>query len=306
MLAKFKVFCSLVKRNTKLYFKDKITFFMSLITPFILLILFLLFLKNTYVQSIDSIISAAGFAIPDKLKESMVASWFVSSILSTSAVTISFCSATIIVNDKLHLSGQDIAVTPISKSTIFMAYLCSTFISTMIIMLLIMAVGFIYIAIIGWYLSFLAVVQIVLSVVLLALFGSVLSCIIFNFVKSQGATSAVATLISSCYGFLSGAYMPLSQYPKAMASILGFNPGVYGNSILKYSFMNGAIDQMVNKHHLPMAIAETLRDSFDLNYYFFDSKVSILCCFLILAGIILILLSLFVVIAFRRKRKYSK
>ena len=37
---------ALVKRNTKLYFKDKGMFFSSLITPVILLVLYATFLKN--------------------------------------------------------------------------------------------------------------------------------------------------------------------------------------------------------------------------------------------------------------------
>ena len=45
-----KKLISLVKRNTKCYFKDKVMFFMSLITPLILLVLFVTFLKNIYTE----------------------------------------------------------------------------------------------------------------------------------------------------------------------------------------------------------------------------------------------------------------
>ena len=38
----------LTGRNIRLYFKDKITFFTSLITPLLLLVLFSTFLKNIY------------------------------------------------------------------------------------------------------------------------------------------------------------------------------------------------------------------------------------------------------------------
>ena len=39
---------ALVKRNTKLFFKDKGMFFTSLITPLILLVLYSTFLGNVY------------------------------------------------------------------------------------------------------------------------------------------------------------------------------------------------------------------------------------------------------------------
>ena len=44
---------ALVWRNTKLFFKDKGMFFTSLITPLILLVLFVTFLGNVYRDSLD-------------------------------------------------------------------------------------------------------------------------------------------------------------------------------------------------------------------------------------------------------------
>ena len=42
---------SLIKRNIKLYFKDKGLFFSSLITPIILLVLYVTFLRNVFYDS---------------------------------------------------------------------------------------------------------------------------------------------------------------------------------------------------------------------------------------------------------------
>ena len=43
-----KTIGALIKRNVKLFFKDKGTFFTSLITPVILLVLYATFLYNVY------------------------------------------------------------------------------------------------------------------------------------------------------------------------------------------------------------------------------------------------------------------
>ena len=45
---------ALIRRNTKLYFKDKGMFFTSLITPLILLVLYSTFLGNVYEESFRS------------------------------------------------------------------------------------------------------------------------------------------------------------------------------------------------------------------------------------------------------------
>ena len=49
-----KVLLSLIKRNTKLFFKDKAMFLTSLITPLILILLFVTFLGNVYRDSFNS------------------------------------------------------------------------------------------------------------------------------------------------------------------------------------------------------------------------------------------------------------
>lgn len=303
-MGNLKLLFSLSKRNIKLYFKDKTTFFLSLITPFILLILFVLFLKNTYISALESVIEPLNINISSQIKEGFVSSWLVSSIVSTSAVSVSFCSSTLMVNDKLNNTSIDIDVSPVPSYIKRLSYLISTFVSTTLIMFIVLLIGFTYIGIVGWYLTFFDVIKILLSTILLTLFGSTLSCIVFSFIKSQGGISTIATLVSSCYGFLSGAYTPLSQYPKIMVSILGFNPGIYGNCILKSSFMSGAVDKIGEATPIEYnSIISEIKNEFDLNYYFFDNYINIKMCFLILSCIGAILLGIYLLMAYKAKKK---
>ncbi len=62
----FAAFQTLTNRNIKLYFKDKTTFFMSLITPLILLVLFVTFLRNVYIGTLESVLPE-GIAIGDEI-----------------------------------------------------------------------------------------------------------------------------------------------------------------------------------------------------------------------------------------------
>ena len=55
---------ALVRRNVKLYFRDKGMFFSSLITPIILLVLYATFLKNVYDDSFRSALREPRFRIP--------------------------------------------------------------------------------------------------------------------------------------------------------------------------------------------------------------------------------------------------
>ena len=53
---------------------------------------------------------------------------------------------------------------------------------------------------------------ILVDVVLLVLFGTALSSIINIFLSTQGQISAVGTIVSAGYGFICGAYMPISNF----------------------------------------------------------------------------------------------
>ena len=103
---------ALVKRNTKLFFKDKGMFFTSLITPAILLMLYVTFLANVYR---DSFISSMpeGVTLPEDLLEGLVCGQLISSILAVSCVTVAFCSNFLMVQDKVTGAIRDLRITPV-------------------------------------------------------------------------------------------------------------------------------------------------------------------------------------------------
>ena len=123
----------LVKRNIKLYFKDKGMFFTSLITPLILLVLYGTFLSNVYEDTFRSAMEAAGATVSDKLIGGCVGGELVSSLLAVSCVTVAFCSNLLMVQDKITGARRDITIAPVRPSTLALSYYLSTLISTMLI-----------------------------------------------------------------------------------------------------------------------------------------------------------------------------
>ena len=104
----------LIRRNTKLYFKDKGLFFSSLITPLILLVLYATFLANVYR---DSFVSALpeGMQVADSLIDATVGGQLISSLLAVSCVTVAFCCNMVLVQDKVNGSRRDLTVSPVSR-----------------------------------------------------------------------------------------------------------------------------------------------------------------------------------------------
>ena len=292
----------LIKRNIKLFFKDKGMFFTALITPAILLVLYATFLGNVYRDSFVANIQNAG-ELSDKLIDSLVASQLISSILAVSCVTVAFCSNFLMVQDKANGTVKDFRISPIKSSVISLSYYVATILSTLLICFSATAVCLIYLASVGFYMSVADVFLLILDVFLLVLFGTALSSVINFFLSSQGQISAVGTIVSSGYGFICGAYMPISSFSTGLQRVISFLPGTYGTSLVRYHSMRGGLAEM-EKDGVPAEIIDELMNALDCNLYFFGHKVEPWVMYLILSGSILLLLGIYIALnALRKKEK---
>lgn len=279
---------NLIKRNVKLFFKDKGMLFTSLVTPLILLVLYVTFLGNVYRSSFTANVPEF-IQIDDSLINGLVGGQLVSSLLSVSCITVAFCSNFLMVQDKVSGVKKDIDITPVRKSVLALSYYISTFISTFIICLIAMGGGFIYLACTGWYLSLGDVLLVILDTFLLVLFGTALSSIVNYFLTSQGQISAVGTIVSACYGFICGAYMPISQFSSFLQKLLSFLPGTYGTSLFRNHCINGVFREMSASNY-PSELINGFKDTVDCNVYFFENRVSIpsMYIYILVADIVLI------------------
>lgn len=292
---------ALVRRNTKLYFKDKGMFFTSLITPAILLVLYSTFLANVYRDSFRASLKAAGTSVSDKLLWGCVGGELISSLLAVSCVTVAFCSNLLMVQDKVTGARKDITVTPVKPGVLALSYYISTIFTALIINFAALALCLVYIAKVGWYLSMGDVAALVLDVVLLVLFGTALSsCIIFP-LKTQGQASAVGTVISSGYGFICGAYMPVSSFSEGLQRVISFLPGTYGTGLLRNHALRGVFAEMKNIG-FPADVVESIRDSVDCNLYFFDNRVHMGAMYIILVAFIALAVGLYVALNLGKRK----
>ena len=159
----------------------------------------------------------------------------------------------------------------------------------------------VYISIVGWYMSFIDVILLFVDIILLVLFGTALSSIINYFLSSQGQISAVGTIVSSCYGFICGAYMPISSFGDGLQKALAFLPGTYGTSLVRNHAMRGAIEEL-SKEGMPDEVITSVKDAMDCNIYFFDSQVPLGVMYVILGSTVVILITAYILINKFKKR----
>ena len=275
----------LTKRNIKLFFKDKGLFITSLITPLIILFLYLAFLKDIYLNSFESGIIEGLISSGMNKEEAMalinsdaeirniingvICAQLVSSVLAVSCISISFSANLMMVQDKVTGAIKDISIAPVKKSTIALSYYLGTFLVALIICLVTTAIGLVYMALTNWYLTFSDCLFMVLDVILLVLFGTALSSVVCYPLSTEGQISAVTAIISAGYGFICGAYMPISSFSDTLQKVILFLPGTYGTSIIRNVTMGGAFRAMEN-HNILKNFVPSMKESIDCKLYFFE------------------------------------
>lgn len=286
-----KAVISLVNRNRKLFFRDKGMFFSALITPFILIVLYATFLAKVYKDSFTSAFPE-GFTITDKLIEGTVASQLVAALLAVSCVTVTFCVNLTMVQDKASGARKDFNVSPVSRSKIYLGYFIATVLNSLMVNGLALVIGLLYIGKMGWYLSFMDVLWVIFDEILLVLFGSTLSSIISYPLTTQGQMSAVGTIVSAGYGFICGAYMPISNFGSGLQKALSYLPGTYGTSLIKNHMLRGIFEEMESEK-LPDELITAIRETLDCNPQFHGNVVNTTQMVFIMAGSIVVLGAIF-------------
>ncbi|MDY4923022.1 ABC transporter permease [Frisingicoccus sp.] len=259
-------FKTLVNRNRKLFFKDKGMLFSSLITPIILIVLYATFLAKVYKDSFVSNIPEV-LHISEKLINGTVAGQLAAALLAVSCVTVTFCVNLTMVQDRANGVRKDFDVSPVRKPVIYLGYFFSTVLNSLMVNLLALVLCLGYVWMMGWYLTVFDVVLLIFDMILLVLFGSVLSSIVCYPLNTQGQMSAVGTIVSAGYGFVCGAYMPISNFGEGLQKAMSYLPGTYGTALIKNHMLRGVFEEM-EVQGFPKEVVTGIADSLDCNPVF--------------------------------------
>ncbi|MCK5731492.1 MAG: ABC transporter permease, partial [Tenericutes bacterium] len=197
---------SLVKRSLKLYFRDKMAVFFSMLGVFIIILLYLVFLGDLMASNVS--FSPESGIDP----EFFINSWIMAGVISVATVTTTLGAYGIAVTDKATKVINDFKVSPIKRSTLVLSYIISSFIVGVIMSVISLAFAEFYIIISGGELiSFIGLLK-ALGVILLSVFmSSSIVFLVIAFVKSNNAFGAISSVFGSMIGFLMGVYVPIGN-----------------------------------------------------------------------------------------------
>ncbi|WP_315369700.1 ABC-2 transporter permease [Oribacterium sinus] len=135
-----------IKRNVLLFFKDWQSILFSLLTSIIVLVLYLLFLKGTFVSAIQSAMEQyPGLAsmVPQKNIDMFANLFLLSGILGSAMISVPFSCITVLVKDRANKVDYDILATPMKREQIIFAYFVSAVLTSTLLTDIILAVGLI-------------------------------------------------------------------------------------------------------------------------------------------------------------------
>lgn len=261
-----------MKRNIKLFFKDKGMFFTSLITPAILLVLYATFLGNVYEDNFVASIPE-GVNVSADVIDGIVAGQLMSSILAVSCVTVAFCTNLLMVQDKARGPVKDLTITPAKPAVLSAGYVCASLVSTLLICFVSTGICLGYVRFTGWFMEPDDVLMLFASVFVLAFFGIALSSVVNFFLSTEGQISAVSSIISAGYGFICGGYMPISAFGEGLRKAVSFLPGTYGTSLVREYSLRGVLSEMESQG-VPAEVTDYIGEFLDCTIYFSGEEVS--------------------------------
>ena len=240
-MAKLRGFLGLTKRNMLVFFTDKGTLFFSMLTPMIILLLYILFLKNSLLSSLQNAATGLENLVAAKDMAQFVNGLLLTGIISSALITIPYNALEIIVRDREDRVDLDMLSTPVKRFEIILSYFCAAVISAFMQTMVVLAVGIGILSMSGdMYLTALDIVKLVGAVFLGTVSSTSVFMVVMMFFKSMGTCGAFMGILSAVSGFVIGAYMPLSQFNKGIQNVCNLVPAT-GITVLIRNYLTGGI-----------------------------------------------------------------
>ncbi|MCL1885006.1 MAG: ABC transporter permease [Defluviitaleaceae bacterium] len=213
---------TLLKRNVKLYFRDKASLFFSMLSIIIIIALFALFLGQGNWGS-------------NEIRDT----WLMAGVLAVASITTSIGVFEVVISDRLNKVAKGFYASPVKRSHITAAYVLSPFIVG-VLMTTATAIGFgIFILATGGYLpNAIGILQLFGMILLSNITGTAIIGFIVSLIKSTGAWNTIGTIIGTLSGFLMGVYMPIGNLPNPVQNIMILFPPFHSAMLFRQILMD--------------------------------------------------------------------
>lgn len=287
-------------RNLKIFVKDKANIFFALLAPLIVLGLYILFLGKTQTDALLEALKSMGITDAGEEVRSFADCWMLSGVMASAGVTVPLCACGVMVQDATRGIRNDLLASPVPRWMPSAAYFLSVVLAGFLIGLAVLVLCLGWLALSGsWFLTALEVLGLVGLLLLSVLSSSTLLVFVVSFFRTEGAFTGLNVILGTVIGFLIGAYMPLSMFPKGVQYVTLFVPGSYSAALFRNLFLNGALENI--SQNVSAAFADSLAEQFTLRLDAFGTELSPAVMAIILAGTVLLFAAANLIKAFDKR-----
>ena len=275
-----KMYLGLTKRNMLVYFKDRQAILFSLLTSIILFVLYLLFLRGTFVDAINQALASMPMIrelVRDEDLEMFTNIKLLVGIIGSAAITVPFSCLRTVTADRESRVDQDILATPVSRSQIVLAYFTASALSAILMTSVILTAGLVILQLQGsLYLGVGGLLRAYGVTALGCVSATALFMNVVLFFRSGSASSAFFGILSAVSGFVIGAYIPVSQFSGGVRTVCNLFPASHITILLRNVLLNGLLG------HVDSSIGgldnggfvQTLREIFTFKADMFGSSLN--------------------------------
>lgn len=243
MTKAINAFKGMALRNIRVYLKDKTSIIMSLMAQIIILGLFILFLKNNYTDSIIAQLGELKDLLSDKDINAIVNSYLMAGVIGTSVVTVALNSLSVMVSDRERKINFDYGAAPVKGHTVVLSYFSGAVVNTFLVSAILTTAGFIFLCM-GSEISYtlLDFLKIYGLVALGSISATLVLMVFASFFKKSSTQGSFGVLVSAAIGFITGAYIPVSQFGDTVQTCVNLVPASQIAGMMKYVLITPTID----------------------------------------------------------------
>lgn len=229
-------------RNLRLYFRDPLGVFFSLLGALIVFLLYALFLGSIQTQSIAATAPGADPA----LVQGFVDAWMFAGIVALSTMSTTLGALSVFVDDASSGRFRDFLVSPIRRGQLVLGYLLGAFVIGLVMTLIVLAVALVYLWLVSGVVLGLGQVGAIIGWIALSCAGfAALWAFVVSFLRTPGAFAAASTVVGTVAGFVAGAYIPVGLFPDAVREAVSALPFAQSAMLLRGEFTGDALSALV-------------------------------------------------------------
>lgn len=251
-------------RNLKVFFKDKMAVFFSLLSVFIIIGLYALFLGDVWASDMGDLPGV----------HFLMNSWIMAGLLAVTSVTTTMGAFGTMVFDKEVKMTKDFVASPIKNRTIAAGYILSAIIIGVIMSLITFVLAEIYIfAYGGELLSAVSALKVLGLILLATISGTSMVLLIVSFFKSMNAFATASTIIGTIIGFITGIYVPIGSLPESVQMIVKCFPVSHAAMLFRSVMMEDAMG--VTFAGAPAQVTDSFEQMMGMSFKFGDTEVTV-------------------------------